>query len=359
MDQRGSGQSAPLKCPELSFSDPLVPVLDAGAAARCRARLSTSADLAAYSTAESVTDLEALRAALGHRQIDLIALSYGTRVAQEYLRRYPARVRAVALLGAVAPDALVPLSYTESAQAVLEALARDCAADAQCRKAVPDLRADIGHVARQLAAGEVLAAAPGGNSIPAEPGPFWQALRAKLISTDSQRQLPWLLHQAAAGRFGPILAALQPAGGGDSSDGMLLSITCPEDTLHITPEQLAAVPTSVFGTYRQEQQLAACRAWGVPRTEPVRDWVQGPTPVLLVAGAMDHVTPPTMAHAIASRLTHARVIEIPYLGHMPGGLDHMECYDQVINQFFDQGSAAELALDCLSAMQPPAFVLGG
>ena len=47
-----------------------------------------------------------MRAALGYERINLYAASYGTRVAQQYLRRFPQRVRSVILDGVV-PVALV------------------------------------------------------------------------------------------------------------------------------------------------------------------------------------------------------------------------------------------------------------
>ncbi|HEX4384246.1 MAG TPA: alpha/beta fold hydrolase, partial [Myxococcales bacterium] len=111
IDQRGTGQSAPLDCPELHLGDLFEAPLDATAVAACRGRLSAKANLSRYSTAESIADFDAVRAALGHERIDISGLSYGSRLAQEYLRAYPDRVRAIALLGAVSPQAKLPLSF--------------------------------------------------------------------------------------------------------------------------------------------------------------------------------------------------------------------------------------------------------
>jgi pimeloyl-ACP methyl ester carboxylesterase len=118
LDQRGTGHSAPLNC-AVKFYDPLSPVLNAAAVRQCRERLSATADLSAYFTAAAVEDLEAVRAALGHEQIDLIGLSYGTRVAQEYLRAHTHRVRAIVLLGTLTPVEKLPLSFSPGAETVL------------------------------------------------------------------------------------------------------------------------------------------------------------------------------------------------------------------------------------------------
>jgi pimeloyl-ACP methyl ester carboxylesterase len=349
IDQRGTGHSAPLLCPEVRIGNPLVPTLDKVGVRACHDRLSAQADLSHYSTAESVADLDAVRAALSHERIDLAGLSYGTRVAQEYLRAHPDRVRAVALLGSLSPDQNLPLPFARTGQAVLDRIAQQCAADAGCHGAVPDLAADIKSVDRALRQ----------HDAKLQAGPFWEGVRALLVETASQRRLPWLLHQAALGHFDPIVDAMTARGPSPGADGLLLSVSCPEDTLHISGAEVKALSQTVFGTYRVWQQLDACREWKVPRRDPRRDFVRGQTPVLLMAGSMDHVTPPEWAEKIAAGLPNARVVMVPLLGHFPAGLSHMECYDEVIAEFFEKGSAAELHLECIRAMQAPPFATKG
>jgi pimeloyl-ACP methyl ester carboxylesterase len=338
VDQRGTGGSAFLDCPELSMGDPSAEAFPDAAVESCRARLSQNADLAHYSTAETVADVEAVRAALGHDRIDISGLSYGSRVAQEYLRAHPDRVRAAVLLGAVAPDVKLPLPFATTAEETLEALAGQCARDAGCHAAVPDLMADV-------------------RSIDAPPQ-FWEALRAQMIATDSQRRLPWLLHRAARGDRGPLLAALRPHPDG-ASTALLLAVECPEDTLRITDGERTTAAAGPFGDYRVRRQTAACRIWGVPRApDPRASFVSAEVPVLLMAGEMDSVTPSRWAEEIARHLKRARVVTIPNLGHFPAGLSHMECYDQIVAQFFEAGSAAGLDTSCIQAMQPPPFATG-
>jgi pimeloyl-ACP methyl ester carboxylesterase len=326
IDQRGTGRSAPLSCSEdVQIGNPLLPTLDVAAVAKCRDRLAAHADLSRYSTADAVADADAVRAALGHDRIDLLGLSYGTRVAQEYLRAHADRVRAAALLGSLPPDVKLPLTFAASAQRVLELLERDR----------PELASDIEALSKQ------------------QGGQFWEAVRALLTTTDSQRALPSLLHRAAHGDLQPILKAMQhpPVG----ADGLLLSVSCPEDTLQITDAEIAAQPQSVFGRYRIDQQIAACRKWGVPPRPVDRSFVTVKTPVLLLAGSMDQITPPEWAERIAAHLQQARVVTIPLLSHFPAGLSHMECYDELLAQFYEAGSASSLDLSCVQTMQPPPF----
>ncbi|MGQ0585814.1 MAG: alpha/beta hydrolase, partial [Gammaproteobacteria bacterium] len=84
-------------------------------------------------------------------------------------------------------------------------------------------------------------------------------------------------------------------------------------------------------------------------------FVTADTPVLLMAGEMDSVTPVQWAQDVTSGLVNARVVAVPYLAHFPGGLANMDCYDRIIAGFFEAGSAAGLDLSCIASMKPPAF----
>src|SRR5690606_4478065 len=55
---------------------------------------------------DAVRDLESVRKALGVEQVNLVGVSYGTRVAQQYAMRHPARTRTL-VLDSVAPNELI------------------------------------------------------------------------------------------------------------------------------------------------------------------------------------------------------------------------------------------------------------
>ena len=52
----------------------------------------------------AMDDLEAVRAALGYRQLDVIGSSYGATAAQVYLKLHPSFVRTLILTGGTAID---------------------------------------------------------------------------------------------------------------------------------------------------------------------------------------------------------------------------------------------------------------
>ncbi|MEO5831728.1 MAG: alpha/beta hydrolase, partial [Rhodanobacter sp.] len=99
LDQRGTGGSNALRCKE--SDDPATADDDASfdadklrdAAAACLKQLQTHADPRYYTTTIAAQDLEDVRKALGSPALDLVGVSYGTRMAQQYLMRFPNAVR--------------------------------------------------------------------------------------------------------------------------------------------------------------------------------------------------------------------------------------------------------------------------
>ena len=78
-----------------------------------------------FTTSIAVTDLEAVRAALGYTVLNLYGVSYGTRVAQHFARRFPDSTRTVVIDGVVPPQlSLGPEIATESQRAVDNILSR-------------------------------------------------------------------------------------------------------------------------------------------------------------------------------------------------------------------------------------------
>ncbi|PKM02074.1 MAG: hypothetical protein CVV15_13805, partial [Gammaproteobacteria bacterium HGW-Gammaproteobacteria-5] len=94
LDQRGTGASHPLICKNAQGESAVMaegtesPAAAAAFAESCRDELSERADLRYYSTTDAIQDLDAVRAAIGAEQINLVGISYGTRVAQHYAARY-------------------------------------------------------------------------------------------------------------------------------------------------------------------------------------------------------------------------------------------------------------------------------
>lgn len=362
VDQRGTGRSAPLRCPALEARHWLQRMYPPDQVRACRDALAPRYDLTQYTTIAAARDLEAVRHALGYDTIDLMGLSYGTRLAQTYARLYPQRVRAMVLLGTVPMNRRLPLDHATNGQAVLDAVFADCDADAACHAAFPDLRKEWAGILARLERSplQVGFARDGRDeTIDIERGPFGEAFRSLLLTTPGQRSVPYLVHQMASGDYQQFLERLLAPGAPGIAEGLYLSVACGEDTNRIDSDEIAGATEGTFlGRYRVDEQIGACRQWPsasvpVEQSAPVRL----DAPVLLLAGTMDYVTPLAWATEVANALPNSRVVPIRHLGHFPIGLTGMECYDKIIAEFFQGGSAQSLDLACVGRMAAPPFVL--
>jgi pimeloyl-ACP methyl ester carboxylesterase len=144
-DPRGIGESQPLQCGRPWFhsgADVYPSTLEAfkrlvsrnRALARSCRRLSGPLvnNVGARST---VRDMEAIRKALGGDGLNYLGLSYGTMLGALYAQRYPERVRALALDGALDPSLSQPVmlaNEASSAEDVFERWAAWCEATPSC-----------------------------------------------------------------------------------------------------------------------------------------------------------------------------------------------------------------------------------
>lgn len=350
-DQRGTGRSNGLMCPELSRPDdryqPMFPV---SAVESCRDRLLKTADLTAYGTDEAVADLDDVRIALGHSKIDIFALSYGTTVALRYLATFPDRVRAAVLMGVTPPKAMPPQHHAVAGQRAFDLLFADCASDDACKAAFPNSAADFDKALSRLAQGGAI-----------KPEVFAEKLRSMAYSPAGARQIPWILQQAANGNMSPFLEATK--GGSDLSyaDGMFMSVICGEALALMNYDAAVRSARSTrFGDYRLVRQKEACTQWPI---DQVADDHLGPistqAAVLMISGRLDPVTPPDWADNAARQLPNARNVIARFGGHIFDGLSGFEnCFDPMILRFYETGDAKSLNTSCLASMQPPPFKVG-
>ncbi|MGE5168504.1 MAG: alpha/beta fold hydrolase, partial [Deltaproteobacteria bacterium] len=110
LDQRGTGGSNVLECKGDDADKDESGGTAGFDAARtkqrtreCLDQVSKHADPRFYTTIDAVADLEAVRQALGAPPFDLVGVSYGTRMAQQYAMRHADGVRSI-VLDSVAPN---------------------------------------------------------------------------------------------------------------------------------------------------------------------------------------------------------------------------------------------------------------
>lgn len=365
LDQRGSGKSGRLFCPELDEpEDPLMPRFEAMAIKTCAARLSKTVDLTQYTSANSARDWEAVRDALGIEKAHIFGLSYGTLLALIYAEKYPDRVASLVLSGPVPPSFQRPRYYARDAQASLNVLFSACAANVACNAAFPDLHGDLRNVLDELEKEPKIIdwEMPNGETrkTTLTRAVLADGLNFMLYNTARHADVPLVIHSAAIGDFGPIVSQINKKGafiGRENSEAMYLSVTCPEETLTFKLEDALADTNGTFmGADRLRRQYAACKAWPTaPVPARAGQPAEGSWPTLVIVGTADPVTPPLWGNIMIESLHRARLITVREMGHLPTGMKNSACIDQIENAFADDPVPERLDVSCLAEMSPPEF----
>ena len=328
VDQRGTGQSNPLMCASGTAANPAAPfghVFNPALLAACRADLERRADLTQYTTDLAAADIDDVRAALGYERLSLYGGSYGTRMAQAYMRRFPNRVRAAVIDGTVPFDLDVPLTYAASAQQSIGRVFDACAANAACRAAHPALAADFGALLRRLDGGPVRATvrAVSGETvaISMSRGDLAYAVRGILYSAGAVARMPDLIGRAVTSgnldEFAQAYYQRQLSFEQAIAYGMHLSVFCAEDVPFATDADIDRATSNTFmRRYLFDEYRAACRVWPRARiASDARTPVTARVPTLLVSGFFDPVTPPQFAERIARSLPLAMTVVSPTGAH--------------------------------------------
>ncbi len=320
VDLRGTGRSNPLACerigPEKSLQRHRSYLLRVDIDVEpCVEKLMEVADLTQYNTTYAATDYNEVRAALGYQKMALIGGSYGTRLGQEIIRRYPKHVDAAVLFGVAPPSIHLPSGFARSFQNVLDTMLANCAANTACSERYPNLAALPGQISAALE----------GNY-----EPIVQII-AEIFFSVQQRFFI----------------------------GLNNSFVCAEDLpfVDIEAERESSAGT-VLGMYRMQQQLDTCAKW--PQGQVAADFhdpLVSDVPVLLMTGANDPVTPPSNGDLVArtlSRSLHAvfkdrghQIVEDPAV---------TACFVSILTDFLATSSLDGLDIGCASQLEAPPAV---
>jgi pimeloyl-ACP methyl ester carboxylesterase len=257
----------------------------------------------------------------------------------------------------------LPLYTSRDAQSALDKLLADCAADARCHAAYPDLGDRVRSLMRRLEAGPVHTRLVHPRTGAVEDVDVDAQIVARIIfgalySPMTASILPVLIDRAEHNDFQALLA-LATAGGGEGSEmaiGMQLSVLCAEDMPRVSQDEIAkASSQSVFGTTILVGQLEACQFWPRNPIDPAYyKPLDSDIPTLVLSGGVDPVTPPVWGESVAMHLRHARHVVVPQSGH---GVVGTACGWQLIQAFVDKGTVDGLDTSCATTLHRPPFFL--
>jgi pimeloyl-ACP methyl ester carboxylesterase len=316
VDQRGTGRSSP----------------DGG-------------DVTYYGTRMAMDDLDAVRAALGYRQLDVVGSSYGATAAQIYLKLHPSSVRTLILSGATAIDVPFFDRYAVNAQRALDQLANLCASDPGCRNAFPGWERQFGELVKEW------------NADP-EHGmtgdQFASIVHVMLLDGTKAVSIPLVVSSAAKGDYGP----LEDADSGDLDVELNLmseSIWCNEPWAGLDAKGPWGTDFDSYTTARIAAFRQACSS--VPkRGEPRSLWrlpASSRVPVLALVGGADPQDPVENLSDLKRHFPDSRTMIFPHVGHSfgLGG-----CLDSILADFVDRGTTKGLdTTPCDGAVVVPPF----
>jgi pimeloyl-ACP methyl ester carboxylesterase len=294
------------------------------------------ADVTQYGTRMAMDDLDAVRAALGYRKLDVLGGSYGATAAQVYLRLHPSSVRTLTIGGASALDVPFFARYAVNAQSALDQWAKLCASQPDCRKAFPNWERQFGALVKAWDAHPVHGMT--GVELAA-------VVHAMLRNMDTAVSIPFVVSRAVRGDTGP----LKRAGPGDLGvhlDIMGASIWCNEPWTGLNASgpwgtDFDSSTTAFIADFRM-----ACRS--VPRrTEPPTFWklpTASRVPVLAYVGSADSQDPATNLPDLRQHFPDSRIVVLPYQGHETTGLG--DCFNTWLANFVSRGTTKGLDTSC-------------
>lgn len=358
VDQRGTGRSAPLMC-EGGEDDMFLEAGDIDrmmdASRECLEGLAY--DPRFFTTSVAVRDLERVRGALGYAELNLYGISYGTRVAQHYLRRYPERTRRVILDGVLPPAVALGADVPLASQAALDALFERCEADAGCSGAFPDLRSRFGAVLARLRETpvEVTLAHPRTGEATDVVVDDWMLIgvvRLLVYQPQTASLLPFLIDAVDRGDYSALATQvfLLTEGLEDLAVGLNNAVVCTEDVPFQGDVDLDAQAATYMGTAFVEVLDRTCELW--PRgfmDDDLRELVTSDKPVLMLSGELDPITPPHYARRAAARLANVVDVVAPGQGH---GMLMTACGRRLAAEFLDIDEPGTLDRSCVDRIRP-------
>ncbi|HWM01458.1 MAG TPA: alpha/beta fold hydrolase, partial [Actinophytocola sp.] len=385
VDQRGTGLSQPLRCPDLQNLKLEYSV----AAGRCGRSLGRRAD--DYTTPRSADDLAAVLKKLGLTSVSLYGDSYGTFFTQTFAGRHPELVRSIVLDGAY-PTYGESGWYPTQSPAMRQAFTKVCQRSPQCRSVgrrfMPTLRAVLAQVRRRPWQGTAYDADGVRAEVRLDGAALTNIAFGATYTPAFYRELTAALRSGLRGDRAPLLRlAAEAVGGGTDagpvkaySEGLDAAVAC-----HDYPQlyNMKAPPGAV-----RERQLARaiaartrtdphtyspftvreyadsdwqaldwCTRWPVAPADnpagPIRPTVGYPdVPVLVMSGELDSITTAAEGDLVASQFPNARHIVVRNSFHVTALSDRDGCGERILRAFVRAPGSERRLSRCAKTVQP-------
>jgi pimeloyl-ACP methyl ester carboxylesterase len=351
VDQRGTGGSNAMTCAPPK-TPPTTKAQVAAFVHTCVA--SASGDVTQYGTRTAMDDLDAVRAALGYRQLDVYGGSYGATAAQIYLKRHPSSVRTLVLDGSTAIDVPFYGRFAVNGERALADVAKRCAADPLCAKAFPHWRTQFRDLVRSW---DEHPARTAKNETTSGSG-LAGVVQTMLLDANTAASIPLVVARAAKRDYSSLnqQIAAQRASPSTTQELMYWSIWCSEPWVGLGATGPWHTDFDGYTTSSIASHRIPCTFFP-KRTEPAAYWTfpHSQVPVLVLAGGADPQDPISNMPLLKRDLPNSRAIVVPHYAHVVGMLN---CVRDVVSQFVVDGTVERLDTGCVGAILPPGLALG-
>jgi pimeloyl-ACP methyl ester carboxylesterase len=318
-----------------------------------------------YTTSVAVQDLDRVRVALGIAEWNVYGVSYGTRVAQQYLRRFPEHARSIVLDGVVPPELALGPDIAREAQRALDRIFARCAADDGCHARFPSLPDEFHELLARLDKEPVKTESPyatDAGTAAGDAGKFGASQLRTLVrllsySSATVALLPVMLHEAHAGNYAPLANQISttlrrlPE---SLSFPMSNSVICTEDAPFAAPGSREGLEKTYLGTSIVDSLDELCGRWPAGAIDAdLKMPLVSDRPVLLLSGSNDPITPPEYAARAAATLAHATQVVGRDQGH---GQIAVGCVPRLFRSFLEHPEQP-LDASCLAAEPAAPFFL--
>ena len=352
VDQRGTGDSHPLRC-DVTDED-MESMLDVESDAwkgwlqGCKD--SMDVDTHFFTTTDAIKDLEAVRQSLGIKQWNLYGGSYGTRKALTYMKMHPEVLRSVVLDSVVHQSEVLSSSHEENLQSTLNAVFERCKNQVACNEAFGDAEQQMWTFLDQLKETPIEMRLPNARTGELEDLTFTRehavmAIRMFSYSPETMGMIPLLVSLANHGQ--PENLAYQAMMVGASleeglNNALELSVLCAEDAPFMREQR--TLSNSLFGDNFTELVMQRCDIWdSVAVDASFKTDVESDIPTLLLSGELDPVTPPAFAEKAMETLSNAQHLVAKGQGHIAATRG---CMPKIVGQFIADPKA-ELETECM------------
>jgi len=359
IDQRGTGLSKPrLDCGDLKpFWQTDQDFLQA--IQTCHNHLiKQKIDLTAYNTRESAQDVIALMRDLHFKKWNILATSYGARLAMVVMQIDPQSIRSVVL------NSVMPLQSVEhsperavNSRKVFERLFYDCGVNSFCRKHYPNLQDVYMQLVRSLPKKSA-------ENHQVTASMVIDAIRQRLSNTQSISMLPQKIFELANLRskgqlnkttFTQIMGEQEP-GEGKFQYGMQNSVICYDVGKALDHNNKRTAKTEKYFPFyisHEKKETIVCNIWG--RGDVLTQFQNQtfrPIPTLIFTGEYDTLTPPVWSRQVARKLPNAKFFFFKGVGH--DVISSSLCARYMSVAFFNRPDHKPEDV-CVTALKPPTF----